>query len=220
MTDEKFVFVQDVKDKKITARSARNRRTHNGKGGAVKFPSDYMTRKEKEAMNGEVKSYRLNSPMTWKEFKALPDDVKVVYIKALRQKFNCFDSAIAEMLGINKVTFSNEIKRLGLGHGTKHGGNRTWKEKDAFYAWAHGVNIPVPDPVEEAPEAERQMASLEKICDPVPEVKVLPVREDKPKAMPCSGNLTFEGRVEDVLNTVSVLLGGGKCPPICYMGVA
>ena len=35
-------------------------------------------------MSGECKSYRLNSPMSWDEFKAMPDDIKITYIKLLR----------------------------------------------------------------------------------------------------------------------------------------
>lgn len=216
MTDEKYVFTQDVRDKKITARSARHTRTHCGKGGAVKFPSDYMTKKELQAMNSEVKSYRLNEPMKWAEFKAMPDDIKITYIKLLREKFRCFDSAIAEMMGINKVSFSHEIKRLGLGHGEKHGGNRKWEEKEAFYAWAHGVPIPAANPVEESftEDVEKGLASLEDIAEPVPvpvpEIKTLPVRGETTKVIPRSGTMTLDGRIEDVLNTVSVLLGGAK----------
>lgn len=194
MRDEEYLFHADVRGKKNIARSARNTRTHCGKSGRVKFPSDYMTKKELNAMNGEVKSYRLNEPMSWKEFKELPDDIKVTYIKLLREKFNCFDSAIAEMMGINKVTFSQEIKRLGLGHGTKHGGNRTWNEKEAFYAWAHGVPA--------TKEAEDPIPE-----EPVPEAE--PVIEEK-KAIPGTGNLVFEGKVEEVLKTIGVLLGGAN----------
>lgn len=194
MRDEEYLFHSDCRDKKITARSARNTRTHNGRRGRVKLPSDYMTKKELNAMNGEVKSYRLNEPMSWKEFKELPDDIKVTYIKLLREKFNCFDSAIAEMMGINKVTFSQEIKRLGLGHGTKHGWNRTWNEKEAFYAWAHGVPA--------TKEAEDPIPE-----EPVPEAE--PVIEEK-KAIPGTGNLVFEGKVEEVLKTIGVLLGGAN----------
>lgn len=222
MKDETFVFIQDVREKKSTARSARNRRTHNGKSGRVKFPSDNLSRKEMEAMNGEVKSYRLNEPMTWEEFKRMPDDIKISYIKLIREKFNAFDSAIAEMMGVSKVTLSLEIKRLGLGHGTKHGGNRTWNEREAFYAWAHGVLVAAT--VEESTEAveqpeERQMASLEDICEPVPapEIKMLPKREEKTTVIPHSGTMTFEGRAEDVLNTVSALLGGGKSKPLYFV---
>lgn len=42
-SDEEYAYRQDCKEKAITARSARYKRTHCGKGGAVKFPSDYMT---------------------------------------------------------------------------------------------------------------------------------------------------------------------------------
>ena len=71
MTDEKFVFVSDCADKKRTARGIHNKRTHAGKGGKVIFPSDYLTRKEREAMNGEVKTYALNRPMRWKAYKSM-----------------------------------------------------------------------------------------------------------------------------------------------------
>ena len=60
MKDEEYLFHQTCREQKNIARSARNKRTHNGKGGRVKFPSDYMTKKELQKMNGEVKSYRLN----------------------------------------------------------------------------------------------------------------------------------------------------------------
>ena len=210
MKDEEFVFRQDVKEKSSTARSARNRRTHNGKGGRVKFPSDNLTRKELNAMNGEVKSYRLNDPMNWKEFKQLPDDVKIMYIKALKQKWNVPSVYIAQMLGCSQSCIFNEITRLGIGNGRSNKGQRRDWKKEEFLAWCNGAPVPAADPVEEDPEAERQMASLEEIAEPVPvpEVKVLPIREGKPKATPCSGNLIFEGKVENVLNSISVLLGG------------
>lgn len=207
MKDEEYLFHTDVRDKKVTARSARNTRTHNGKRGRVKLPSDYMTKKELNAMNGEVKSYRLNEPMSWKEFKAMPDDIKVTYVKLLREKFHCFDSAIAEMMGINKVTFSQEIKRLGLGYGTKHGGNRKWEDKDAFYAWVSGARIPVEEAKEETP-AEEEVTVAEEETAPVEvnEPEAEPVRELK-KAIPCTGNMVYEGKVEEVMNSVAALLG-------------
>ena len=88
MKDETYLFVSDMKDKKVTARSARNKRTHCGKGGRVRFPSDNLSKKELQKMNGECKAYRLNDPMGWKEFKAMPDDLKITYIKLLRKEFN------------------------------------------------------------------------------------------------------------------------------------
>jgi hypothetical protein len=162
-----------------------------------------MTKKELNAMNGEVKSYRLNEPMSWSEFKAMPDDIKVTYVKLLREKFHCFDSAIAEMMGINKVTFSQEIKRLGISYGTKHGGNRKWEDKDAFWAWVSGARIPVEEAKDETP-AEETVAEEETPIE-VNESEAEPVI--KKKAIPCTGNMVYEGKVEEVMNSVAALLG-------------
>lgn len=120
MTDEKFTFISDVREKKRIARGNYNKRTHAGKGGSVKFPSDYLTQKELKAMNGEVKSYRLNGPMNWQEFKALPDDIKVVYIKGIRERFRVSDSKIFKMLGISQATGQKCFADLGLGLGRAH----------------------------------------------------------------------------------------------------
>ena len=199
MTDEKYVFVSDVIDKKQTARSARSRRTHTGKGGRAKLPSDYMTKKELEAMNGECKTYRLNSPMKWFEFKAMPDDIKISYIKLIREKYGATDSAIADMLGIHKVTFCNERKRIGM-EATCKGGNPGY-DKEGFRAWVNGVPAQkkeqeVPQEVQvEVPQAEEQSTVAQVECC---------------RMVPNSGNMVFEGKVEEILKTVSVLLGGAN----------
>lgn len=138
MTDEAYEFIQDCKDKKITARSARSTRTHCGKSGAVRLPSDFMTKKEREAMNGECKSYRMNEPITWAEFKTWPDEHKVSYIKLLRHKFNVPNANIAEMMGVDRVHFNKVvINPLGLMRGKK-GVSRTW-DREGFLAWCSGA---------------------------------------------------------------------------------
>ena len=143
MKDEEFVYKSDVRDKAITARSARHTRTHCGKGGRVRFPSDNLSKKELMKMNGEVKSYRLNSPMSWAEFKSMPDDLKVVYIQALRKKYKVPDVNIAGMLGIGRQAFIKEVNRLGVSQGKAAGGRRKW-DKEGFFAWANGVDVPTP----------------------------------------------------------------------------
>lgn len=216
MTDEKFVFVQDVREKKHTARSAFNRKTHAGKGGTVKLPSDYLSRKEIEAMNGKVEFYRLNDPMKWHEYKTVPDDLKKMYLEAIRKKYNTPFSVIAEMLGISRQHFSRETRRLGVADG-RHAAKK-W-DKDGFYAWVNGAPVPkheeaMSDVEAEEEPPEKYTASLEDISEPdpvhAPEFKTLPVRDEKSKAIPRSGSMTFEGRVEEVLNTVAVLLGGAN----------
>lgn len=140
MTDERYMFIQDSKEKKNIARSARSTRTHCGKRGAVKFPSDYLSRKELKAMNGECKSYRMNEPMNWDEFKSLPDDLKVIYIKALREKFGVPDMVLADYMGVTRVTLGKYMRCLGLGLGKSAGAeSKRWNRKAEFDAWWYAV---------------------------------------------------------------------------------
>lgn len=201
MKDEKYLYLSDVRDKKVTARSARHKRTHNGKGGSVKLTSDYMTQKEIKAMSGECKSYKLNKPMNWREFKGMPDDIKISYIKLIREKFGATDSAIAKMMMTNPCSFSQEINRLGISNGKHTGGAGKW-DKDGFLAWA---NLATPKPAEEATETVEEAA--EEVAEVVAEVPVTPVEEGK-HCIPTVGDMVFEGHIEDILKTVGMLLKG------------
>lgn len=154
MKDEEFVFRADSRDKAITARSAKSKKT---KGGRVRLPSDNLSKKELQKMNGECKSYRLNDPMTRKEFQSMPDDLKAVYIKAIRNKYGVPDLYLGKALGFSQQGFAHIIKRLGLGMG-KTSGKGKW-DKDGFYAWWHGVDkLPVPV-AEEEPSAVEEPAT-------------------------------------------------------------
>lgn len=208
MKDETYLFIQDVREKKNVARSARSKRTHTGKRGGVKLPSDYMTEKEKKQMNGECKSYRLNSPMKWAEFKSMPDDVKIIYIKAIREKFNAPDTYIAKMFDIAQTAVSKEIKRLGIGNGKTRSGRTKW-DKAGFLAWIGGVPVPTADTVEAPPT---ETAEPEQPEEPVavPVVDMQTGSTEKPKAIPDAGSMTFEGSVEAVLNSIRDLLGGAN----------
>ena len=194
MKDEEYLFHSDCREKKNIARSARCARTHNGKGGRVKFPSDYLTKKELNAMNGEMKSYRLNDPMSWGEFKAMPDDLKITYIKALRETYNAPDLHIARMMGTNTCTFSNEMGRLGLRGGKVRKSNTPW-DKDGFYAWYAGSPATaVDDPVVE-PEP------VVEVVEPIP----VPVKCQR--AIPDTGKMTFTGNVVQIAEALVNLLG-------------
>lgn len=227
MSDEEWEYTQDCKDKKITARSARHTRTHNGKGGAVKFPSDYLSKKELKAMNGPVESYRMNDPMSWDEFKKLPDDLKVVYIKALREKYKVPDSMLADSMGVGRPVFSKYMKCYGLslGSATANAGRRWYNtpDHDRFVAWWNGVDIsginnenaeevPV-ETVETTVEKHEEPADVQESVEDNP----APQNADKTEslcetrcAVPTNGYLTFEGNIDDILRSVRTLLDGRK----------
>jgi hypothetical protein len=170
MKDETYVFISDVKEKGSIGRSARHRKTHTGKGGRVRLPSDNLSKKELEKMNGECKSYRLNDPVKWDEFKSMPDDIKATYIKLIRQKFNPPNTMIAQMMGVSEMTVRRELKKLGL-EAIQRSGRMKW-DKEGFYAWMHGDKLPTPVPAEEPIEEPIQEEQLPVITSVEPETYV------------------------------------------------
>lgn len=97
MDDAEYLFVTDCREKKSVGRGyfAKNR---TGKG-RVKFPSDYLTKKEKNKMNGEVISWDLNKIYGWATFKAMPNDLKLPYLQKL------VDTYGVTLLDISKYQF-------------------------------------------------------------------------------------------------------------------
>ena len=117
MSDEAYELKQEIREQKIVANNARNRRGMAGKGGKVRLASDRLTQKQWEAKNGECKTYRMNAPMTWEQFKEMPDDLKVMYIKAIRNKYHTPDRVLACCMDIPASMFSKKMRELGIGLG-------------------------------------------------------------------------------------------------------
>ena len=113
LSDEEFIYRQDIKEKKATGRGAFHKKG-GSKSKKCNFPSDYMTRKEKEALNGEVMSYNPNAWYTWEEFKALPMEYQVKYVNSLLNRYNCGLSSISEIVfGKSKGWLGIYFKKVG-----------------------------------------------------------------------------------------------------------
>lgn len=210
-SDEEYEYRQEVRDKSITARSARKMRTHNGKGGAVKFPSDYLTPKERKAMNGELIITNLNRPLTWNSFKEVSADTKREYIQMIRERFGAPDAYIAEMMGCSRRTLNLELTDLGCNAGK--GGVRKWA-KDEFEAWCRGEEFKTN---EEAVESE-MTAEDETSENPAENAPVEPVAPAEPDGMcvripdipgiivPESGTLSFTDHANASLANIMAIL--------------
>lgn len=94
LSDEEYIYRQDIKEKKAAGRGAAHKKG-GSKSKKCTLPSDYMTRKKKMAMNGEVMTYNPNAWYTWEEFKKLPMEYQIKYINSLLTRYNCSFSAIA-----------------------------------------------------------------------------------------------------------------------------
>lgn len=160
MTDEEYVLKYDAAEKKKTARAIRN--TNRTGKGPVHFPSDYMTKKERDAMNGDVATYNLRRPMKWKEFKSMPEDLQREYLRYIDEAFCPSNSTLGEMLGVSNATVITARKALSVNN--PHGGRKNHGWNPAV--WCEWIK-PRKSPQE--PPEEVQEAPHENMLTPLPE---------------------------------------------------
>ena len=95
LSDEEYIYRQDIKEKKAAGRGIYHKK-NGSKSKKCNFPSDYLTKKEREAMNGEVMSYNPNKFYSYAEFKQLPMEYQIKYVNSLLTRYNCSFTAIAK----------------------------------------------------------------------------------------------------------------------------
>lgn len=212
MGEEKSLFIEDLIEKKVAARGSYNKRSHAGGSGRKKWSCEYLTKKELEKMNGETKTYRLKDPMKWAEFKEMPDDIKVMYIKGIRERFGCTDAALSQMFGVHQSTLLTVLKGIGVPHG--EGGRYKRWDKAGFEAW---YRTDAPEEAETVEEAEKEEIPVQTVPDSPDSVVEEVMREfaeqlypTKKKAIPSMGTMTFSGKTEDILEAIASVLGGAE----------
>lgn len=233
-SDEQWEMIKDSREKKSIAASAFKQKTHCGKGGAVKFPSDYLSKKELKAMSGECVSYRLGSPISWQEFKTWPEEHQKNYVKLLRNKYDIPDIKLAEAMGADKVVFGKFIRCLGLGQGRGAAAKGRWWDGTEFYKWWNGIKeekheeeTPIQMTLAEAVGGERAEEIenvieeiMEEVCPGVFVDVNNPNREQQTgtneyhrlPVIPKNGTMTFENNnADDALATMKSLLSNVKC---------
>ena len=92
----------------------RARRAHK----SVTMPSDFMTKKERERMNGFVEVWKPGEesptfPIAWNVFKKMSAEHQKDYLGMLQDTYNATLSTIAEMFSIQQSTLSMYAKKLG-----------------------------------------------------------------------------------------------------------
>ena len=106
-------FDYDAMQKKRIVRGASHMK-HSSKSKKCTLPSDYLTAAQKRRLNGPVSTYKLDEPMSWESFKAMPEDLQKKYILNLQEMYQANDKMIAKLFGKSDVTVGEHRKRLGL----------------------------------------------------------------------------------------------------------
>ena len=89
-------FDYDAMQKKRIARGASHMK-RGSKSKKCTLPSDYLTAAQMRRLNGPVSTYKLDEPMNWESFKAMPEDLQKKYILRLQENYGANDEMIGKM---------------------------------------------------------------------------------------------------------------------------
>lgn len=183
-------FDYDVLQKKRIASGAKHIK-RGSKSKKCTLPSDFLTAKQRKELNGNVTTYNLSVPMTWRDFKGMPLDIQQEYIDGVQRRFGVTQVILADMFGIVSTSMCHYFKVKGL----KWGGVKCELSKDeAQSAWekfVYGTEMAV---VPSAPV--------------VHEAPVAPAA--RMKAVATKGSLTFTGNMADICSELVSWLGVNK----------
>ena len=146
MTDESYIFHQQVKERGKMKTGARHKK--NGcKSKKCTFPSDYLSRKEKAKLSGPVSSIKMNQPYRdFKSFKKLPAGLQREYFVNLIDNYGARNVDIADMLGVSKTTLYTLCASLNPPLVGKRGGKVGRKMDER---WRDFIDIPTIPTVKE-----------------------------------------------------------------------
>lgn len=126
------VFKSDVYERKQMTYGSKHKK-NGSKSKKCTLPSDYLTKKEKEKMNGEVKKYIIGKPIDADTFKSYPAEIKQEYIITTCAYYQASCYALAGVLPINGYHFDEIVRVDNLNVSTKSPGSfRTYALKKEF----------------------------------------------------------------------------------------
>lgn len=182
-------FDYDIVQKKRVARGAF---AHvNRKRGKCRLPSDYLTAAQKKEMNGAVKTYNITRPMPWREFKAMPEDLKREFFLNM-QSFGGTAKWLAEEMNVCDATIRREAELVGAPFRRGGRNEKMWQSKVTEWANADAVAVHT---------ADAQVEGGHVVADALP-------KADKPNtgAKLLHARLEMSGEKESLLANLRVLM--------------
>ena len=107
-------FDYDAMQKKRIARGASHMK-RGSKSKKCTLPSDYLTAAQKRRLNGPVSTYKLDEPMNWESFKAMPEDLQKKYILNLQETYQANNDMLGKMFGVTGASVCKMRHALGIG---------------------------------------------------------------------------------------------------------
>ena len=195
MNDVEFILKEDIKEKKQAGRGYYHKK-NGSKSKKCRLPSDSLSKKEIEKMNGECKVYNLNKPMSYSNFCAMPVDLRIKYLEMLRDKFGANQTEISKMMGVADTTLASHRAKF-------------LDSKPAFRSYKHSrLDVEAWNKFINGDKAnDAAMAGPdEEVVDNSNEFGYLPSNLI-PKADIVNGSMNLKGKAEDIFRKMTDILG-------------
>lgn len=179
-------FDYDALQKKRIAAGARHMK-RGSRSKRCSLPSDNLTPAQLKRRNGPVSTYKLDAPMGWDDFKAMPVDLQKKYLTNLVETYGATNEMLGDMFYVHPTHVGAIKKALGV---VSHNPRRLIGEKKAIrdQMWAAFCNGVVGggDAVKETPREPEKVETLPARCpDELEESAMAPVgTEDAAEAEP------------------------------------
>ena len=190
-------FAENKEIKESYNEDTRGRKYH------AHFTTKHSPRFKNEA--SKVSSINLNAPMTYHEFKQLPDTLKIKYLEHLRDYYEVSITLIANMFGRAQTTLQAVINKLGL-KGT-FPINRRNLPSHVLDRWNTFLNSG-----EEVEEPKEEKAPVINTIMSLPEPDPIPYKTVSNNSMNFTGcTLGFKGKfnVQDIVKKLSACIDEG-----------
>ena len=205
MNDVEFILKEDIKAKKQAGRGYYHKK-NGSKSKKCRLPSDSLSKKEIEKMNGECKVYNLNKPMNYSNFCAMPVDLRIKYLEMLRDKFGANQTEISKMMSVAVTTLSSHrakfLNSKPVFKSYKH------SRLDAE-AWNKFINGEEDKDAVVAEKEEMDNFDNKQVEDDKPaDNAYLPCDKVVSKADIINGSMNLRGKADDIFRKMTGILGG------------
>lgn len=201
MNDIEFILKEDIKKKKQAGSGYRYKK-NGSKSKKCSLPSDNLSKKELNKMNGECKVYNLSEKMNYSNFCAMPFDLQVKYLEMLRDKFGANQTDIAKMMNVAPSTLASHRYKFLNNKPVFPSSNRPRLDKDAWNRFINGEKAE--DTV--AAEPDEKLVDACSVDDSA-DTTFLPYNKVASKADIVNGSMNLKGKAEDIFRKMADILG-------------
>ena len=174
-------FDYDVLQKKRIAAGARHMK-RGGRSKRCSLPSDHLTPTQLKRRNGPVSTYKLDEPMRWDDFKAMPVDLQKQYLTNLVETYGATNEMLGDMFYVHPTHVGAVKKALGvISNNPRHLSKEKKTIRDQMWAaFCNGV-VGGGDAVKETPKEPKKVETLPVRCpDELEESVITPADTEAP----------------------------------------